>query len=130
MIMRKYLSKTAKYLFGKNKLVIKTAEPSGFVNWLRFANAGMLNEGNIYCFEYAIKNLPSENPLIEIGSFCGLSTNLINYCLQKNNKSNKLFTADKWEFEGAESVSDLIDGSDITHRQYKEFVKETFIRNV
>ena len=54
-----------------------------FGNWLRFANAGMLSDGNIDSFEYAIKNLPSESPLIEIGSFCGLSTNIINFYLRE-----------------------------------------------
>ena len=50
-----------------------------YVEWLCFANAGMLDRGNLYCFDYAIRNLPSSAPLIEIGSFCGLSTNLITY---------------------------------------------------
>jgi hypothetical protein len=101
-----------------------------YVEWLCFANAGMLNRGNLYSFDYAIKNLPSNNPILEIGSFCGLSTNLINYYLFKNNKNNLLFTADKWIFEGSESESGRLGDSLITHQEYREFVKSTFKRNV
>ncbi|WP_090604618.1 hypothetical protein [Parapedobacter koreensis] len=36
----------------------KKAKPDSFINWLRFANAGMLNE-------------PSDHLIVEIGSFCG-----------------------------------------------------------
>lgn len=114
-------------LFKKNE---RQAKPYEFISWLKFANAGMLNNGNIYCFEYAIKNLPSNNPVIEIGSFCGLSTNLICFYLKKFNKSNDLITSDKWIFEGAEKSDELLEGSDITYQQYRTFVKETYIRNV
>jgi len=74
-----------------------------YIDWLCLANPGMLNPGNLYCFEYVAKNLPSDNSVLEIGSFCGLSTNTINYFLRKYEKTNKLITADKWIFEGAES---------------------------
>jgi hypothetical protein len=32
----------------------------------------MLNKGNLLCFDWVMRNLPSKNPIIEIGSFCGL----------------------------------------------------------
>jgi hypothetical protein len=50
-----------------------------YINWLSFANSGMLHRGNLYCFDYAIEHLPTEAPIIEIGSFCGLSANVITY---------------------------------------------------
>jgi hypothetical protein len=50
-----------------------------FINWLCYANAGLLNKGNIWCFDYAISHLQSEARIVEIGSFCGLSTNIITY---------------------------------------------------
>ena len=108
----------------------KKAKPDSFINWLRFANAGMLNEGNIYCIEYVSENLPSENPIIEIGSFCGLSTNAISHYVRKAKKNNLLFTCDKWEFEGAENKDLFLGPSAITHRQYRKFVRETYVRNV
>ena len=100
-----------------------------YINWLCFANAGMLHRGNLYCIEYAVKHLNSNNPVIEVGSFCGLSTNIINYYLNKYNKNNKIITSDKWEFEGASSDG-LLGNSIISHTDYKEFVKDSFKRNV
>jgi hypothetical protein len=119
-------------LFWKGKEVLKQkqAKPYGFISWLRFANSGMLNNGNLYCLEYAIEHLPSDKPIIEIGSFCGLSTNLISFYLQKNKKSNQIITSDKWIFEGAEVSNNFLEGSNIVHQEYREFVKGTYIRNV
>jgi hypothetical protein len=101
-----------------------------FIDWLKFANAGMLDAGNIYCFEYAIKNLPSDKPIIEIGSFCGLSTNLITFYLQRFSKNNRVITCDKWMFEGSENQDSLLLGSTLKHKEYREFVKETYMRNI
>ena len=63
-----------------------------YVKWLCFANAGMLDRGNLYCFDLAIRNLPSDAPMVEIGSFCGLSTNLIAHYKYKHGKTNTLIT--------------------------------------
>jgi len=46
------------------------------VRWLRFANAGMLLDGNVSAMSRATRNLPATGSLLEIGSFCGLSTNV------------------------------------------------------
>jgi hypothetical protein len=117
----------------KDYPVARTSSGIEFINlmddylaYLSFANAGMLNKGNLLCIDYALRNLPSKNAMVEIGSFCGLSTNIINYFKQKHGVENRLFTCDKWEFEGAEgNVGD----SEISHRDYREFVKESFVRN-
>lgn len=101
---------------------------SEFIKWLRFANAGMLLDGNVDAMDYAIRNLPGEMPIIEIGSFCGLSTNVIGHLLEKHARRNQFFTCDKWEFEGAEDGT--IGDSWITHADYKLFIRETFLRNV
>jgi hypothetical protein len=98
-----------------------------YLAYLSFANAGMLNKGNLLCFDYAIGNLPSKNPMVEIGSFSGLSTNIMTYFKRKHGARNELFTCDKWEFEGADgNVGD----SDVPHAEYREFVKGSYIRNV
>ena len=102
-----------------------------YMNWLTFANAGMLSRGNVHCFDYAIRNLPSSAPMIEIGSFCGLSTNMLSYLKGKHGRSNPLFTCDRWVSEGAEDQGTMVgDSRSITHAEYGAFVKETFIRNV
>jgi len=100
-----------------------------YVEWLCFANAGMLNRGNLYCFDLAIRNLPSSAPILEIGSFCGLSTNLLTHYKEMHGVQTRLITCDKWEFEGSEK--ELIDQSpSIKHSEYRAFVKDTYQRNV
>lgn len=102
-----------------------------FLRWLSFVNPGMLHPGNTFCFDYAIKNLPSDDPVIEIGSFCGLSTNTIGYLLKKHKRKNKIFSSDKWIYEGYESSGNkYLGNSDISHQEYRIFVKETFKRNI
>jgi Methyltransferase domain len=100
-----------------------------YVRWLTFANVGMLNSGNLYCFDHAIKNLPGDLPMVEIGSFCGLSTNLIAHYLQVHGRNNTLFTCDAWLFEGA-GTDQAIPGSSLTYTDYRTFVRESFLRNV
>ena len=101
-----------------------------YCSWLSFANAGMLCRGNVYCFNHAIKNLRSEAPIVEIGSFCGLSANVITYLKEKHRKKNPLILCDKWIFEGSEKGGNLGDSTTISHSEYREFVKKTFIRNI
>lgn len=100
-----------------------------YIEWLSFANAGMLQRGNIYCIDLALSQLPSSAPVLEIGSFCGLSTNIIAHYLKKHKRTNPIFTCDKWEFEGSENTGTIGD-SDITHAEYRSFCKESFMRNV
>jgi hypothetical protein len=98
-----------------------------YVAYLTFANAGMLNKGNLLCFDYAIRNLPSNRPIVEIGSFCGLSTNLLAYYKQKHVADNPIFTCDRWDFEGANGN---VGSSEIPHSEYRAFVRDSYIRNV
>jgi len=100
-----------------------------YVAYLSFANAGMLNKGNLLCFDYALSHLPSNNPIVEIGVFAGLSTNLIAYYKHKHGISNPLFNCDRWLFEGAEQGG-YIEHSHITHEEYRSFVRESYLRNV
>lgn len=100
-----------------------------YVQWLGFANAGMLNQGNIVCFDYAIRHLPEESTALEIGSFCGLSTNVISYLIRKHGKRTRLFTSDEWNFENVgESVT--LPDSPIARSEYRQFCRESFLRNV
>ncbi|HEX8118763.1 MAG TPA: class I SAM-dependent methyltransferase [Pyrinomonadaceae bacterium] len=100
-----------------------------YVNWLSFANAGMLQRGNLYCFDHAVRNLPSGAPVVEIGSFCGLSTNLLGYYKRRHGRANRLYTCDRWEFE-RDPARPMLGDSDITHSDYRHFVKETYLRNI
>ena len=70
---------------------------------------------------------PSQNAIVEIGSFCGLSTNLLAYFARKHGVNNPLFNCDKWEFEGAHgNVGD----SEISHADYRLFARDSYIRNI
>ena len=101
-----------------------------YMSWLSFANAGMLTKENAYCFAYAIANLPSDTPMLEIGSFCGLSTNLITHLKEKYGVKNPLITCDKWLFEGSAATSMLGDSQSISHSDFRMFVKDSYIRNI
>ncbi|MDA9738433.1 class I SAM-dependent methyltransferase [Prochlorococcus sp. AH-736-L17] len=100
-----------------------------FISWLLFVNAGMIDHGNIFMFDYVIRNLPSKKPIIEIGSFCGLSLNILNYLLRKYSKDNNLFSADPWIFQGYNQESKIGD-SQIEFKEYRNFVLDSFHRNL
>lgn len=107
---------------------VKTLDDE-FLAWLRFANAGMLEPGNAYCMDIAIRDLPSDAPILEIGCFCGLSTNVMCYLLRKHGKNNRVLTSDKWIFEGADK-GEFLPGSEVRHSDYRTYVMESFQRNV
>ena len=78
------------------------------INWLCFANAGMLTRGNLHLIDTAMKQLPSAAPILEIGSFCGLSANVLTHYKRKYDVKNRLVTCDKWEFENATKATDHV----------------------
>src|SRR5438128_885335 len=97
---------------------LRKLPPDKYIQRLRSSviGEGMLHEGNIYLFDYAIKNLPSEVNILEIGTYGGLSTNLILYLLKKHSKKNVLFGCDPWVYESSqkgstEQQTGFIDGS-------------------
>lgn len=98
-----------------------------FLPWLGFANAGMLGAGNVFLMDYAIERV-SSSPILEIGTFCGLSTNVMAYLLRRHKKNNRIYSADKWIFEGSEQI--YLGSSGISHADYREFVKSSYLRNV
>lgn len=100
-----------------------------FIEWLNHITPGIHSPGNTYLMDYAVQHLPDDSPVIEIGSFCGLSTNIISYLLRKHNKTNVFYTCDKWEFEN-ETKGGIIGNSGFTQREYELFARETFLRNV
>ena len=97
-----------------------------FTELLSGINAGWLERGNLYSFDYAMRNLPSEAPIIEIGSFYGLSTNLLGYYKQSNSVKNKVVNCDKWQWNDTGQVGH----STFTYPEYLSFAKDAYIRNV
>lgn len=103
---------------------------SEFLAWVRFAVPGMLGQGNIDAMEYAVANMPLGKPIVEIGSFCGLSTVVLSYLLGKRSKASPIYTCDKWEFEGQQLGAPLGDSPSVTHDAYRAYVKDTFLRSM
>ncbi len=99
-----------------------------FITFMQFGIPGWLTSENVHAMEYAIKNMPPGKPILEIGSFCGLSTVVLTYLLNKNSKSTLVFTCDKWEFEGQFLGTPLGDSPTVTHDDYRTYLKETFLR--
>jgi len=100
-----------------------------YLTWLGYANPGMLEPGNIYLIDYAIRNLSSGAPIVEIGSFCGLSANVITHIKRKHGVKNTLITCDKWQFENVNGRPEM-PGSPILFSDYKMFVRDSYIRNI
>jgi hypothetical protein len=93
-----------------------------------FANAGMLHTGHRYLIDLAVRELPSEDPVLEIGAFCGLSTNVITYFLETQERRNVLFSTDPWVFEGEGGA--MLPDSAIAFEDYRALVREQSERNV
>lgn len=101
----------------------------GLLRTLKFSNPGMLEDSNIALFQHCLARLPDESPVIEIGSFCGLSLNTIIYMMTMNNRANAVFSVDAWHFEGAREHG-CIPESDVTFSEYRNHIIETFRRSV
>ena len=71
--------------------------------------------------------MPAGGAVVEIGSFLGLSTNIIAYLVMKYRRDNPFFAADPWAFEGTEkSIGSYFDAGSEAYRQY---AKKVFMMN-
>ena len=98
-----------------------------FIEWLLFTNAGMQHRCNVNLFDFAIRIAPGA-PMLEIGSFCGLSTNIIQYLKRKHGRGEPLFTCDAWIFEGYGAP--LPAAASVSHDEIREFVRSSFERSM
>lgn len=101
---------------------------SPYLSWLRLAVPGMLLDGNIIAIEHAIRNLPADAAVIEIGTFSGLSTAVIAHFLDKYDQNPDFYTCDRWEFEGQQLGECLGASRFVTHDEYRDYVKGNFLR--
>lgn len=122
-----------KSIFHKPKIYF----PDDYIKRLRCSliGEGMLPEENIFQMDYAIKNMPNEGSVIEIGIYGGLSTNVLLHLLSKNNKTNKLFNTDVWIYEGFYdhkiSPPKTIDGrDDVLREDYTRYIKEAYLSSI
>lgn len=125
------LRRTANRLDRKSRKNKAASTPTNeFLMWVRFAVPGMLEQGNIAAMKYALANMDPSKPILEIGSFCGLSTVVMTYLCDMHSLTTPIFACDKWEFEGQHLGSFLGDSSNVTHDDYREYVRSTYMRSM
>jgi hypothetical protein len=95
---------------------------------------GMLHEGNIYLMDLAIRQLPASGCVLEIGSYGGLSANLMLHLMRKQGKDNTFFSCDAWIYEGyhdsESSKSAYMDGrTNVTRIDYMTHIKSSFVQS-
>ena len=112
----------------------KTLNDDSFLKRIRctIIGEGMLHEGNIYLMDYAIQNMPNEGVIFEIGSYAGLSTNVMLHLLKKHNKKHLFIGCDAWVYEGYNDYKGIIEShvdgrSDINRKDYMNYIKGAFI---
>ncbi len=93
--------------------------------WMGWTVTGMFTMQDVYAIDAAIQRLPSGNPLIEIGSFCGRSTCFLLHLLKRHQRPNALFCSDKWLFEGYQEGA-AVPGTRLSFPAYREHVKNLF----
>jgi len=99
-----------------------------FLQCLSLIVPGWLHQGNVELFDYCFANLPSGAPVIEVGSFAGLSLNTIIHLLRRHGRSNPVFSVDDWNFFPKDTGR--IGDSTISYEEFRSFLIETFARNV
>lgn len=100
-----------------------------YINHLCYANAGFLHRGNLYLINHAIKNMPANTCIVEIGVFCGLSTNIINYYLKANKKDYSIYNADIWKLYTYDPEMKL-GSSEMTHTDYRNNLISIYKNNI
>ncbi len=92
---------------------------------------GMMDRGNIYLMDFVIKNLSSNLPILEIGSFSGLSACLLRYLLDKYQKQNDIICVDPFIYEGwmKEDTEGIGKNKSINRVEYLNHVKASFKNN-
>jgi hypothetical protein len=107
---------------------------SDYLAWLTITVPGWLVKGNIDAIGYALANLPADShSIVEIGSFCGLSACALCYLRDKQGLKSPLYTCDSWDFESLlwlEDQNPFFDHQALTYREFKDFVRVSFVRNV
>lgn len=101
-----------------------------FIEHLCWVNPGFLHRGNVQAISHGIKNMPSQTAIIEVGVFCGLSTNVIAYFRKQHNREDaQIFNTDIWELYGYDPEQQ-VGTTEITKRQYRDHLIATYRSNV
>ncbi|KYG80151.1 uncharacterized protein DUF4159 [Roseivirga ehrenbergii] len=82
--------------------------------------------------DLAIKNMPKDGCVLEIGSYGGHSTCFLLWLLKKHQRQEKLMSCDIWTYEGFDDhmgkTSNWIDGStEVSRKDYTNYIKQAYI---
>jgi hypothetical protein len=98
-----------------------------YVRWLLSVHGGFLAPGNLRAFDHAVRHMPDGGAIVEIGSFLGLSTNLLVYLAIKHGRPHPVFSCDPWAFEETERpVGGFFDAGSTAFRDY---ARQVFVLN-
>lgn len=101
-----------------------------YTRLLTDVNAGMCVPGNLYLFDYAVKNLPGDAPIVEIGLWAGLSTNLLTYYKRKHGRRNQIVNCDRWGGEDEQGHPAPVGESGFTLGDFRAHLRDAYVRNV
>lgn len=112
----------------------KVLEQDLFLKRIRSGVIGesMLSDHNIALIDYAIRKMPQEGVVLEIGSYAGLSTNVILHLLNKHSQMHRMYCVDAWRYEGYEDnklsyETEFIDGrDDVLRTDYTVYIQNAF----
>jgi len=88
---------------------------------------GWLDPRNVRLFDYCIQHLPSGAPIVEIGSYCGLSLNMLIQLARKHRVSNTVISVDPWTFGIPEEMTR---STGLATPAYRAYLVESFRRSV
>ncbi len=124
--MKRFL-KTALQRAGYQLVPLQAKKSEGlehdeFVVYLCNLVGGFLADGNLQAMARALNEMPSEGAVVEIGSFLGLSTNILTYALARKEERRRLFSCDPWDYEGGlQSLTQT--------PQFNSWARQTFVTN-
>lgn len=98
-----------------------------YIRWLLSVHGGFLAPGNLRAFEHAVRHMPDGGAIVEIGSFLGLSTNLLVYLVLKHRRPHPVFSCDPWAFEETEKrIGGFFDAGS---REFRDYARQVFVLN-
>ena len=95
---------------------------------MSWSTGGMMTPGNVDATYHALNNIGDvEGHLLEIGCFCGLSSNLITLLKRACGVSKLLFAVDPWVYGPTEARHETFtDFTTVTWDEYQTFVREAY----
>ena len=100
-----------------------------YLHWIMPTIGGWLHSGNLVCFNHALQHLPAGSAILEIGSFCGLSTTVIAHLRAQAGLDHPFFACDRWDMSPPDALA-IQPSPLIPAARYSAFVKDSFIRNL